>query len=49
MVTFIPRLQQLSRKRARQDTEQLQLCAAKRRRTESQMFLSQLNEEMEEA
>ena len=42
-------LQQLSRKRAGQDTEQLQLWAAKRRRTESQMFLSQMNEEMEEA
>ena len=48
-MAFIPRVQQLSRKRARQDTEQLQLWAAKRRRTESQMFLRQMNEEMEEA
>ena len=44
MAEFFPLLQQLSRKRARQDTEQLQLWAAKRRRTESQMFLSELNE-----
>ena len=49
MAAFFPLLQQLSRKRARQDTEQLQLWAAKRRRTESQMFFSQMNEEMEEA
>ena len=49
MAAFFPLLQQLSRKRARQDTEQLQLWAAKRRRIESQMFLSQMNEEMEEA
>ena len=38
MATFSPLLQQLSRKRARQHTEQLQLWAAKRRRTESQFF-----------
>ena len=45
----VPLLQQLSRKRARQDTEQFQSWAAKRRGTESQMFFSQMNEEMEEA
>ena len=49
MAAFFPLLQQLSRKRARQDTEQLQLWAAKRRRTESQMSLGQMKEEMEEA
>ena len=49
MAAFFPILQQLPRETARQDTEQLQLWAAKRRRTESQMFLSQMNEEMEEA
>ena len=45
----VPLLQQLSRKRAQQDTEQFQSWAAKRRGTESQMFFSQMNEEMEEA
>ena len=49
MAAFFPLLQQLSRKRARQATEQLQVWAAKRRRIESQMFLSQMNEEMDEA
>ena len=49
MAAFFPLLQQLSRKRARQDTVQPQLWAGMRRRTESQMFLSQMNEEMEEA
>ena len=49
MAAFFPLLTQLSRKTARQDTEQLQLWAGKRRRTESQMFFSQMNEEMEEA
>ena len=44
MAAFFPILQQLSRKRAPQVIEQLQLWAAKPRRTESQMFLSQLNE-----
>ena len=49
MAAFFPLLQQLSRKRARQDTEQLHLWATKRRRTESQMSLGQMKEEMEEA
>ena len=47
MAAFFPLL--LSRKRAQQDTEQLQLWAAKQQRTKSQMFLRQMNKEMEEA
>ena len=49
MVAFFPLPQQLPRKRVRQDTEKLQLWAGKRRRSKSQISLSQMNEEMEEA